>query len=121
MLLKVSWVNVLADQNIKGIFLYFHAFLCKNEFLGPKKEIKSLKWAQLFFFNQVNMSIKNSQFYANFKKLKISKNRLKADFFETCDFFLKNVFGCILSLRQVCIFEISIKFWIFYTSINSFE
>jgi hypothetical protein len=26
------------DHIRKGAFLYFHVFLCGNEFLGPKKE-----------------------------------------------------------------------------------
>jgi hypothetical protein len=30
------------DQSRKGVFLYFHVFLCGNEFLGPKKGEKSL-------------------------------------------------------------------------------
>jgi hypothetical protein len=27
------------DQSRKGFFLYFHAFLCGNKFLGPYKEV----------------------------------------------------------------------------------
>jgi hypothetical protein len=36
-------------------------------------------------------------------------------------FFCNNFFRCMLSLRQLCIFETSIKFCIFYTSYDQFQ
>jgi hypothetical protein len=47
------------DQSRKGALLYFHIFLCGNEFLGPKKRKKSLDPTN-FFFKWADVGIKKS-------------------------------------------------------------
>jgi hypothetical protein len=37
------------DQSRKGVFPYFHVFLCDNEFFGPKKVKRSLNRVTKFF------------------------------------------------------------------------
>jgi hypothetical protein len=49
------------DQCSKGGFLYFHAFLCRNECLGPKKNEKVTKKGMTFCSQ--NMGIKTSKMF----------------------------------------------------------
>jgi hypothetical protein len=59
--------KIFQDQSKRGAFLYFHAIFCGNELLGTKKDRKSLNRVPIFYCKWVNMGIKKSVLYADFK------------------------------------------------------
>jgi hypothetical protein len=65
------------DQRKKCCFLYFHVFLCGNEFLRPKKEKKSLNRAENLFSSNgaIWIYMQNPEFNADCLRDKNASNK----------------------------------------------